>query len=136
MLVKIFSDGGARGNPGPAAAGVLVFDEDNKLLNIDGKYLGEITNNQAEYKAIILGLKLAERLQSDKVYYYLDSELAVNQLNGEYKVKNNEIKKLKNQIDKLIMKFSDVQFFHIVREKNKLADKMVNLIIDAVLENT
>lgn len=136
MKVKIFSDGGARGNPGPAAAGVFLFDKDDKLLDFDGKYLGETTNNQAEYRAIILGLQLASRKGATEILYYVDSELAVKQLNGEYKVKNEEIRKVKEEVDKWVEKFDKVTFFHVEREKNKFADKLLNLITDAVVKNS
>ncbi|MBU0976703.1 MAG: ribonuclease HI family protein [Patescibacteria group bacterium] len=130
--VKVYTDGGARGNPGPAAAGVVIFDEEGRLLAIDAKYLGETTNNQAEYQALELALELLQKKDiSRDITCYLDSELIVKQLNGEYKVKNSDIAIVKKRIDSLSEFFENIEFIHIRREENKFADKLVNVILDA-----
>jgi ribonuclease HI len=130
MNAVLFTDGGARGNPGPAATGAFLFDSSEKLISFTGSYLGSATNNQAEYEALILGLELAEKENVTKLECFLDSELIVKQLNGEYKVKDEKMKKLKVQVDKAINQFEIVKFTHIKRELNKHADRMVNLILD------
>jgi len=134
----MFADGGARGNPGPAASGAVLYELDSKgqvgeKVAEVGKYLGEATNNQAEYQAIILGLLKAKEMNFDSVDAYLDSELAVKQLNGEYRVKNEELAKLFLQIHNLKQKFHSTQFSHVPRERNKEADAVVNKTIDEAL---
>jgi ribonuclease HI len=129
--IKIYSDGGARGNPGPAAGGFAIFNSKDKLIKIDAKYFGEITNNQAEYKAFEMALKAAQRLGKKDLECYLDSELIVKQLNGEYKVKSENIKSLKASIDRLAENFDNIEFLHVKREYNKIADKLVNIVLDA-----
>lgn len=127
----LYTDGGSRGNPGNAAAGCLLFDSNHKLLNFDAKYLGILTNNQAEYQALMLGLKLATKSGINNLAVHLDSELVVKQLNGEYKIKDEKIQNLKPQIDKLVKNFSKISFTHVLRVNNSYADKLVNLILDA-----
>ncbi|MBN1916054.1 ribonuclease HI family protein [Candidatus Dojkabacteria bacterium] len=132
MDLKIYSDGGARGNPGPASAAAFVFNaENNDLLKFDADYLGNSTNNQAEYEALILGLKIAERLAGENIECFLDSELIVKQLNGEYRVKDDKMKILKKKVDAVSGSFKSIRFIHIPREKNKFADSLVNLILDS-----
>lgn len=126
----IYTDGGARGNPGPAASGVVIFDENNKLLGEYSEYLGETTNNQAEYQAIILALKKARELGGNRIKINSDSELIVNQLNRKYKVKDAGLSKLFVQVWNLVQGFSSVEYQHIPREKNKLADAQVNKCLD------
>jgi ribonuclease HI len=130
--VTIYTDGGARGNPGPAATGIVILSESSKILKIDGRYLGIKTNNQAEYEALIMALEAALRLGTRNVTCFLDSELAVKQLNGEYKVKNAGIKPLKDKVDSLRKSFDSVSFNHIERAKNHVADSLVNIVLDAV----
>lgn len=129
----MFADGGARGNPGPAAGGAVVFDEDGRKLAELGKYLGKATNNQAEYTGIIIGLQKAHELGIDELQVCLDSELAVKQLNGEYRVKNLELQKLFVEVWNLKQHFRKISFSHVRREFNKDADAMVNKTIDAAL---
>lgn len=128
---KIYTDGGARGNPGPAAGGVVVFDEDGKLIALEGKYFGKLTNNQAEYEALILALEIITKKECRKVVCYLDSELIVKQMNGEYKIKNTQIKRYKKKIDKLTKEIEEIEYKHVFREKNTYADKLVNIVLDA-----
>ena len=133
----LYTDGGARGNPGPAATGVVVYDSDNKKILEFSSYLGRATNNQAEYQALISGLGQIQKLVSDKVLLketnvsaYLDSELVVKQLKGEYRVKNKDLQPLVEKALKLTLEFNQVSFFHIPRHNNKEADKLVNQELD------
>ncbi len=129
---KLFTDGGARGNPGPAATGVFIFDEKDALITFEGEYLGKATNNEAEYKALILGLENANKFGIKEIDCYLDSELVVKQLNGEYKVKQEHLKILKEQVQDLVFLFEKIAIHHVPREENKHADKMVNIILDSI----
>lgn len=133
MDVKIYSDGGARGNPGLAASAAFVFDlENSDLLKFDAKYLGSSTNNQAEYEGLLLGMKLALKIGAQNLKCCLDSELVVKQLNGEYKVKDIKMKESKKRIDEITKSFDSVEFVHIPREENTFSDSLVNLILDSV----
>lgn len=134
----MYADGGSRGNPGPAAGGAVLyaFGEDGgegECIAEVGKYLGTATNNQAEYTGIIIGLQKAQELGFDVVDARLDSELAVKQLNGEYRVKNPELAKLFLVIHNLRTHFRSTTFTHVRREYNKHADAVVNKTIDAAL---
>ncbi|MFA6322891.1 MAG: ribonuclease HI family protein [Candidatus Buchananbacteria bacterium] len=124
----IHTDGGARGNPGPAGIGAVIdFGGQQYLLK---KYIGEATNNQAEYQAVILALEKAKELGATELDIYLDSELVKQQLSGAYKVKNEGLGVLFVQVWNLAQGFGKVKYFHIYREDNKLADKLVNQAID------
>lgn len=136
--IRMYADGGARGNPGPAAGGavlVAMLDDgsNGEVIAEVGKYLGTATNNQAEYTGIVIGLEKARELGFDVVEARLDSELAVKQLNGEYRVKNAELAKLFLVIHNLRTHFRKVTFTHVRREYNTLADAVVNKTIDAAL---
>ncbi len=137
MNVRIYTDGGSRGNPGPAASGAVLKELDEKgnerELERVGKFLGETTNNQAEYTAIIIGLKRAKQLGADIVEVVMDSELAVKQLNGAYKVKNREIAERFLEIHHLRPAFRRVTFRHVLRAFNKEADAVVNEVLDREL---
>jgi len=131
----VHTDGGARGNPGPAAAGFLI--EGDIIGKKDGgEYLGEVTNNEAEYRAVILALKKlkhligSEKSKNSSVKIHVDSELLERQLNGEYKIKDENIKNFFIEIWNLKTDFGEVVFKHIPREKNTEADKIVNQILD------
>ena len=128
--LKIYTDGGARGNPGPAAFGVVIFDEDGKKLGEYSKYIGETTNNQAEYQGVHFAMEKAKEFGADHVEIYSDSELIVNQLNQKYKVKNHGLGVWFLKIWNLKQEFKKVSFIHILREKNKEADRMVNKELD------
>ena len=128
----LYTDGGARGNPGPSGFAAVLFDE-NKLIDFNGKFLSLATNNIAEYNGLVLGLKLAIKNNIKELTCLLDSELIVKQVNGEYKIKNTDLQKLKIKVDELIKDFTNITFKHIPREENKLADKIVNLILDTKL---
>ncbi|PJE76377.1 ribonuclease H [Candidatus Uhrbacteria bacterium CG10_big_fil_rev_8_21_14_0_10_48_16] len=130
MDVHIYTDGGSRGNPGPAASGAVIKTADGKLVAEVMKYLGKTTNNQAEYTAIVIGLERAMELGAKTVSLFLDSELATKQLKGEYKVKNPEIAKRFLEVKNLVQQFDRVTFTHVRREYNKEADALVNKCLD------
>ena len=126
--LTIFTDGGARGNPGPAGIGVHIKEGGDYK-----EYIGEATNNQAEYKAVVLALNKAKELGGEELDFYLDSKLVVEQLNGNYKVKDSELAKIFIQIFNLKQTFKKVTFSHVPREQNKEADKLVNEAIDEAI---
>ncbi|MBI4053756.1 MAG: ribonuclease HI family protein [Candidatus Doudnabacteria bacterium] len=134
MKVTIFTDGGARGNPGPAGFGAAVYDHNGKLvLEIKG-YLGNLTNNQAEYEAVIVALQKAKELGADKVTLKLDSELIVRQLTGRYKIKSGSIADRAAKALALTRQFVQLNFVHVPRSQNALADQLVNQAIDEGLQ--
>ena len=130
MKLIIYSDGGARGNPGPSAIGVVVKNEQEKTIFSYGEYLGEQTNNFAEYSGLISGLLKAKELDANEVECFLDSELVVKQMNRQYKVKEPALQKLFISAYNASSQFKKVTFKHIRREKNKEADKLVNETLD------
>lgn len=136
VVLTVYTDGGARGNPGPAGIGVLIVKNQEQFKI--SKYIGLATNNQAEYQAVIEALKyLIENFsQSDIVAkFYLDSQLVVEQLSGNYKIKNEGLKPLFNEARDSILKLGgQITFTHIPREQNCVADELVNQAIDANLE--
>ena len=132
-LLKLYVhiDGGARGNPGEAGAGVVIHDaDDNAVLFKGGFFLGETTNNVAEYQALIRALSLASKFGAQTVEIKSDSELLVRQMNGEYRVRSAGLKPLFDQARDLMKKFKKCAFQHIPREENKAADKLVNQAIN------
>lgn len=131
MQVTIHFDGGARGNPGPAGAGVSITDTNGKVLFAGGWYLGEQTNNYAEYTGLINALEVAEQLGATALTVYSDSELLVRQINGHYRVKSRTLKPLYQQATDRIDRFETVTVEHVYREANKQADALVNQAIDA-----
>lgn len=131
MKLTIYTDGGARGNPGPAAAGVVIKDAKGKTLARYGEYLGEQTNNYAEYMALISGLKKAKALGADEVDCMLDSELVVKQLQRKYKVKEPTLQKLFILAYNASAQFKKAVYKHIPRERNQDADAEVNKILDS-----
>jgi ribonuclease HI len=128
--IIIYTDGGARGNPGPAGVGVVFMDENHKIIGQFKKYLGETTNNVAEYSAVILALEEAKKMGAEELEFKLDSELVVKQLRREYKVKNEELGKLFIKIYNLSLNIKKISYAHVPREMNKLADKLANLAMD------
>lgn len=130
MKLTINTDGGARGNPGPAASGIVIKDGAGKIIESFGEYLGEQTNNFAEYMALIAGLKKAKELGADEVDCILDSELVVKQMQREYKVKEPTLQKKFIEAYNAAMQFKKVSFRHTLRENNKEADAIVNRILD------
>jgi ribonuclease HI len=127
--IQIYTDGGARGNPGPAGIGVVIWDGNN-LVSRHAKYIGEATNNQAEYSAVILALEEAKKLGVENIDFFLDSELVVKQLRREYKVKDQDLANLFLKIWNLSMSFKKITYTHVRREQNKEADKLVNEALD------
>ncbi len=124
--ITIYTDGGSRGNPGPAAAGFILADGNGRQLQGKALFLGQATNNTAEYTAIIKALKAAKQLGAKRLKVFSDSELLVKQINGQYKVKSEQIRPLFKQAVNLIAEFEDCQVRHITRGKNKKADELVN----------
>jgi ribonuclease HI len=131
MRLTTYTDGGARGNPGPAAAGVVIKDETGKTIAGYGEYLGHQTNNYAEYAALISALKYTQKLGATEVECVLDSELVTKQMNRQYKVKEPGLQKLFIQAYNLASAFKKVSYRHVLREKNKEADAWVNKVLDA-----
>lgn len=131
--VKLFADGGSRGNPGPSASGYAILDMNDKLLMEQGVYLGITTNNQAEYTALKLGLEAAHKLGAKEVEVYMDSMLVVNQMKGIFKIKNRDLWAVHDAIKQLLPQFDKVTFDHVPREFNKLADAAVNKAMDEEL---
>lgn len=132
--VKLYTDGGSRGNPGPSASGYVLFDENDKIVADEGVYLGVTTNNQAEYMALKLGLEAALKMGAREVEVYMDSLLVVNQMRGVFKIKNRDLWPVNGAIKELVVKFAKVTFTHVPREHNKLADAAVNRALDEHLD--
>ncbi len=130
MKAILHGDGGSRGNPGPSGSGAVLFDEDGNMMGEAMRFLGVQTNNYAEYTAIIIGLEMALEYNVTDLIVRLDSELAVKQLNGEYRVKNEALARLFLQVKDLTHKFDSIKFEHVRRERNKEADALVNKVID------
>jgi ribonuclease HI len=131
MKLITYSDGGSRGNPGPAAGGAVVKTADGELVESLSKFLGRATNNVAEYTGIIIALQAAKRLGATEVEMRMDSELAVKQLNGTYRVKNPDLAKLFLEVKNLMTGFKKVSVKHVRRELNTEADAAVNACLDA-----
>lgn len=130
MKLTIYTDGGARGNPGPAATGIVIKDTKGKIILSYGEYLGAQTNNYAEYSAVISGLKKAKKLGATEVDCIMDSELVMKQMRREYKVKEPTLQKLFIQAYNAAAQFKKVAYKHTRRENNKAADAEVNKILD------
>ena len=128
-MVQIFTDGAARGNPGPAGIGIIIRNDEKVLLEV-ADYIGTATNNVAEYTALIRGLEEALDMDIDRAEVFADSELMVKQIKGEYRVKNEGLLPLYQQLMPLIKKFKHFSIAYIPREKNKRADKLANKGID------
>lgn len=131
MKLIFFADGGARGNPGPAATGIVVKTEGGDILAAYGEYLGRQTNNVAEYSAVISGLRKCKQLGADEVQIYVDSLLICEQLNRRWKVKEPMLQKLFIQAWNDMRPFKKVSIAHVRREKNTEADAEVNKVLDS-----
>lgn len=137
-MIKLitYTDGGSRGNPGPSAVGVVIKNDKNEIVLKASKYIGETTNNVAEYEALILALQKAkgifktQKIKKGDLECYLDSELVVRHLNHEYKIKDEGLQLLFIKVWNLMLEYNSVKFIHISREKNKLADELVNRELD------
>jgi ribonuclease HI len=128
--VKIFADGGSRGNPGPSASGFVVLDMEDNVLVDKGVYLGVTTNNQAEYTALKLALEECKKIGAKEVQVYMDSLLVVNQMRGTFKIRNRELWPIHQAIVELVKSFQHVTYDHVPREFNKAADAAVNRAMD------
>ncbi len=133
--IKVFADGGSRGNPGPSASGYVLTDKEDNILVKKGMYLGITTNNQAEYNALKMALEECLHYSPKEVEVYMDSLLVINQIKGIYKVKNKDLWPLHDSIKKIEKKFKKVNYNHVPREFNKLADIEVNSALDAHLDS-
>ena len=133
----VYTDGASRGNPGPASSAAIIYDEDKNLISEIGEFLGLATNNEAEYRAVIIAFKKIkaifgkEAVKNMEVLFFMDSELVSRQLNGLYKISNEEMKNLFIDVWNLKIEFKKVSFSHIEREKNKVADSLANKILDS-----
>ena len=132
MKARLSTDGGARGNPGPAAFGYVLEAEDGTVLDARGEAIGVATNNVAEYRALVAGLERALELGVDEVEVVSDSELLVKQMRGEYKVKNEALRSLAAEAAELERRIGRVDYRAVRREHNELADRLVNEALDAV----
>ena len=130
----IYTDGGARGNPGPAGIGVVIMNEQKKIVAQVSKYIGEVTNNQAEYQALLAALEKAKQLGARELEVFLDSELLVKQLNRQYRVKDKDLALLFVKVYNAVLGFKKVIFKHIRRELNFEADELVNQAIDKAMK--
>ena len=130
MTYQVFTDGGSRGNPGPGACAYVLKDAAGNLRDKCGKYLGIVTNNQAEYAGILAGLVAAKKGGVEDLACFLDSELVVKQVNGVYKIKDPILKTKTLEVFRLIQEFKKVTFPHVRREYNKEADQLVTETLD------
>ena len=130
MKARLSTDGGARGNPGPAAYGYVLEAEDGTILDARGEAIGVATNNVAEYRALIAGLARAAEAGVDELEVVSDSELIVKQMRGEYRVKNETLRALSLEAAALARKFGRVTYTAVRREHNELADQLVNEALD------
>jgi ribonuclease HI len=128
--LRLFTDGAARGNPGPAGLGVVIEDDQGMRLRGLHRYLGIATNNEAEYHAVIDGLKAVADWKPDRLEVNLDSKLVVEQIKGNYRVKKPELQQLHRRAKELLKGFAEVDIKHVDRERNKGADYLANLAID------
>ena len=126
MQLIIRTDGGARGNPGPAAIGIVIEDHTGQPILEAGFFIGDATNNIAEYRAILKGLEEAQKLKGAHLTLYCDSQLVVRQLNGQYRVKNPTLQNYHQQVMAQLEHFKRVTFRHVCREENAAADTLVN----------
>jgi ribonuclease H / adenosylcobalamin/alpha-ribazole phosphatase len=131
VKAKLSTDGGARGNPGPAAYGYVLEAEDGTVLAAHGETIGTATNNVAEYRALVAGLEKALELHVDEVEVVSDSELLVKQMRGEYKVKKPTLRELRDEATDLARQLRSVRYTAVRREHNELADRLVNEALDA-----
>ena len=131
MTARLFTDGGARGNPGPAAYGFVLEEPDGTVLAAEGVAIGVATNNVAEYSGLVAGLRKAIELGVDELEVVSDSELMVKQMRGEYRVKNEALRGLFIEATRLARRLGDVEYRHVKRAHNELADRLVNEALDA-----
>jgi ribonuclease HI len=130
VRVRVYSDGAARGNPGPSGAGAVLVEPSGQVVDRLGKFLGIQTNNYAEYMGLLIGLRRARELGVREVEVFADSELMIRQLGGRYQVKSPSLRPLYEEALKLLNDFSRVKLVHVPREMNTAADEMSNRAID------
>ena len=129
-MLTIFSDGGSRGNPGPAACAYVIY-QNEKIIKQDAKYLGTTTNNVAEYEGVIFALEGVMNYAPTEIIFYLDSQLVVRQLEGRYKIKDEKLVKLAEEVKSLQRKHNfTIKWVHVLRDKNKIADALLNEKLD------
>lgn len=128
--MRLYTDGAARGNPGPAGLGIVIEDDQGTRLRGLKQYIGRATNNEAEYQALIEGLKEAATWKPDRLEVYLDSKLVVEQINGSYRVRKPELQPLYARVKELLGGFDEVVISHVEREKNRGADALANIALD------
>ena len=131
MKATLYTDGGARGNPGPAAFAYVLEDGDGTVLAAHGEKIGVATNNVAEYRGLVAGLAKAVELQVQEVEVVSDSELLVKQMRGEYRVKNEALRELSLEAARLARRLDSVGYRHVRRAQNELADRLVNEALDS-----
>lgn len=129
--LKLFSDGGSRGNPGPSACAYVLLNMNDEVIKKNGLFLGVTTNNQAEYQSLKLGLEAAHFANAAVVHAFMDSTLVVNQMKGIYSIKNRDLVPVNTSVKDLVLQFEQVTFTYVPREYNRLADALVNEILDA-----
>jgi ribonuclease H / adenosylcobalamin/alpha-ribazole phosphatase len=134
MKARLSTDGGARGNPGPAAYGFVLEAEDGTVLDARGEAIGVATNNVAEYRALVAGLRRAVECGVTELEVVSDSELLVKQMRGEYRVKNEALRELSLEAARLGRQIGDVRYTAVRREHNELADRLVNEALDAAAD--
>ncbi len=134
-IIELYTDGGARGNPGISGIGVWAKDSAGEIVFEHAKYIGHQTNNYAEYEGLIEGLQLliAHKQESKNVLVHMDSELIIKQMRGEYKVKDPGLKKQHERVRALLVRFAHVSFVHIRREQNAKADELANIAMDGAV---
>jgi len=132
--LTVYTDGASRGNPGSAGIGIVFVDENNNVIKEINDYIGETTNNIAEYTALVTALREALEMQCDEIEVFSDSELMVKQINKEYQVKNAGLKPLYEEVCSLINEFKNFTISHIRREYNKRADELANQGIDEAID--
>lgn len=136
MKLIVYTDGASRGNPGKASFGFTISDNSGKLIFEQGKYIGNATNNVAEYTAVLESLKWIAKNVSEKcrIEYFADSKLVVEQLSGRFKVKSSHLKPIIDQIKILAIELGGITFTHIPREQNTTADKLANIALNELLQ--
>ena len=134
-LIVVNVDGASKGNPGESGIGVAIFDKDLNLINEACDYLGVATNNVAEYKALLLGIKLSTKYNAKRILFKADSELMVKQIKGEYRVKNAQLKLLFTEAQSLLKKLPNWKIMHVPREENNEADLLANKGVDMSIKS-
>ena len=130
MRLKIYVDGASHGNPGPAGIGILILDESGSIVGEISEYVGEKTNNEAEYLALIRALREALKFSPRETQIFSDSELIVKQLRGEYRVRGEHLKPLHSEVLKLLSKLKNIEIKYVEREENRVADRLANQAIE------